>query len=367
MLRSERLKDNDILDLYRLVASGTELREGLENILRAHTGAIILIGDSPSVMSIVDGGFSINKEYSPAHVYELAKMDGAIILSSDLKRILYANALLVPEYTIQSLETGTRHKTAERVARQTGEAVISISERRSMITVYKGALKYVVRDTATIVTRANQAIQTLEKYRAVFDDAINNLGVMEFDDAVTLDDVAFVVQRAEMCMRIVSEIDRYIIELGNEGRLVSMQLEELVANVEEDISLVIEDYHSQIKDNCSREVLKMMNNLSYDELMDLTNIIKILGYYGGINSLDVYVSPRGYRILSNVARVPDSVVNNLIDSFKNLKNIMKATISELDDVEGIGEVRARMIKEGIRRVQDQLLLDTRKWDSMYTK
>lgn len=358
-MRDDRLKDDDMLDTLKMMAPGTHLREGLENILRARTGALIVIGDSQEVMNVVDGGFYINKEYSASHLYELAKMDGAIVLSKDLKRILYANALLIPDTSIYTDETGTRHKTAERVAKQTNEVVMCISQRRNIITLYKDNRKYILKDTSTILTRANQALQTLEKYKAVLDSVMNNLSVLEFEDIVTMDDVAVAVQRTEMVLRIVMEIDRYICELGNEGRLTSMQLEELLANIEEDGLLVIEDYLVLKENRTAVDVLRQIRLFSYEELMDLTCICKALGHNISNNSFDVCVSPRGYRILSKVTRVPMNVVRKVVEVFSNLRGILKASIQDLDDVEGIGEVRARTIKEGLRRVQDQLLLDNR--------
>lgn len=355
-MREERLKDNDLLDMLRMMAPGTSLREGLENILRARTGALIVIGDSQEVMGIVDGGFFINKEYSVAHLYELAKMDGAIIISKDLKKILYANAFLVTDPSVPTDETGTRHKSAQRAAKQTGEIIISISQRRNIITLYKGARKYILKDTATILTRANQALQTLEKYKVVLNTAMNNLSVLEFEDIVSLLDVAAVLQRVEMVMRIVAEIDRYICELGNEGRLISMQLEELVANIEEDNLLVLEDYMTQIDSRSPEDVMHQIRGMKHEELMDLSNICRVLGYYSPGASMDITVSPKGYRIMSKVPRVPMTVMKNLVGRFFNLQGILRASIEELDDVEGIGEVRARTIKEGLKRVKDHLLM-----------
>lgn len=355
-MREERLKDNEILELLKMLAPGTNLREGLENILRARTGALIVIGDSQEVLNIVDGGFYINKEFSPAYLYELAKMDGAIIVSKDLKKILYANALIIPDSSISTDETGTRHKSAQRAAKQTDEVVISISQRRNVITLYKGSKKYILRDTPTILTRANQALQTLEKYKAALDAAMTNLSILEFEDIVTLEDVAVVIQRTEMVMRIVTEIDRYICELGNEGRLVSMQLDELAANIEEDGLLVVEDYMIHIDGKAAEDVLKQIRSFTYDELMDLSSVCRALGYYSATSSLDINVSARGYRIMSKIPRVPMAVMRNMINKFFNLQGILRATIEELDDVDGIGEVRARTIKDGLRRVKDQILL-----------
>lgn len=356
----EKNNDLEFLDVLRLVAPGTPLREGLESILKARTGALIVVGDSQDVLKLVDGGFFINKEYSQAYLYELAKMDGAIVLSKDLKKILYANAMLIQDTSISTDETGTRHKTASRVSKQTGEIVISISQRRNIITLYKGARKYIIRETSAILSKANQALQTMEKYRNVLDSAINNLSVLEFEDIVTLDDVAFVIQRIEMVMRIAVEMEKYICELGNEARLLSMQLDELLANVESDEILIIEDYMEEKANSSSEQMQENLRRLSFDELMEISNICRILGFDTGVNAFDTAIFPRGYRMLSKIPRVPLSVIKNLVDRFLNFQGIINATMDELDEVEGIGEVRARMIKEGLRRVQEQLFLDARR-------
>ncbi|MFZ5966825.1 MAG: DNA integrity scanning diadenylate cyclase DisA [Bacillota bacterium] len=357
-MRDDKMKEEGILESIRLLAPGTPLREGLENILRAKTGGLIVIGDTDDVMSLVDGGFYLNIDFSTAYIYELAKMDGAIILSSDGKKILYANTQLIPDPSIPSSETGIRHRTAERVARQTGLMVVSISQRRNIITIYKGYSKYILQDTNKVLTKANQAIQTLEKYKHVLDQAMTNLSVLEFEDVVTVHDVVSVLQRTEMVMRIVSEIDKFIIELGNEGRLVNMQLEELLANVREDGRHVIEDYKVPGAALDYAAINRQMKNLSSEELLDLSNFGKLLGYSGGVNALlDTPVSPKGYRILSKIPRLPMSIIQNVVDHFKDFQRILKASIEELDDVEGIGEIRARTIKEGLRRVQEQVMMD----------
>nr|WP_265446487.1 DNA integrity scanning diadenylate cyclase DisA [Acetivibrio straminisolvens] len=355
----DKKKDDEIIDVLRMMAPGTSLREGLDNILLARTGALIVIGDSEKVLSLVEGGFYINKDYTPAHIYELAKMDGAIVLSKDLKKILYANALLVPDTSIPTGETGTRHKTADRVAKQTGEVVVSISQRRNIITIYMGARKYILRETPVILAEANQALQTLEKYKAVLVEAINNLSVLEIEDIVTLDDVAFVLQRTEMLMRVAAEIERYISELGYEGRLISLQLDELLSNVDTDELFIIEDYAVRT-DLRSDEILERLRQLSYDELMNLVNICNILGYRPNADAFEMVISPKGYRLLSRIPRVPVSIIRNLVEKFSNLQGILNASIEELDDVEGIGEVRARIVWDGLRRVQEQVFLDSRR-------
>lgn len=346
-------EDNEIKNILKLVSPGTNLREGLDNILRAKTGGLIIIGDSDEVMKLVDGGFNINAEYTPAYVYELAKMDGAIVISADLKRIVSANAQLIPDSSISTFETGTRHRTAQRIARQTGTLVIAISQRRNIITIYKGDLKYILQDSSVILARANQAIQTLEKYVNVLERVINNLNILEFQDLTTLFDVVTAIQRTEMVMRIVEEIKKYIVELGNEGRLISMQLNELIRYIERDGILLIKDYCGEEADG--DEIYKDIQKLNSEELVDLDALAKLLGY-GGVSLVDTFVSPKGYRIISKIPRIPTSIMENLIKHFGNLKNVIKASTEDLDKVEGIGEARATAIRNGLKRIKEQIYL-----------
>lgn len=347
-------KDKELMLILKIMAPGTALREGLQNILRAKTGGLIVLSDSEDVLELVDGGFHINSDYSSSYIYELAKMDGAIIVSSDLRKILVANAQLIPDSSIPTFETGTRHRTAHRIARQTGAIVVAISQRRNVITVYKGSIKYILRDSSTILARANQAIQTLEKYVSVLDRVVSNLNLLEFQDLATLFDVVTAIQRTEMVMRIVSEIEMYICELGNEGRLISMQLNELISNVEEDGILLIRDYCEIDIDY--NEVYSEIQNMSSEELLDLDAVSKLLGYVG-VPLVDTLISPRGYRMLNKIPRLPGNVIENLVGNFKELKSIIEATYEQLDNVEGIGEARAKAIKNGLRRLREQFILD----------
>ncbi|SCG84137.1 hypothetical protein DW1_2576 [Proteiniborus sp. DW1] len=356
-MRDEVIKKDFMAESLKIVAPGTTLRDGLENIVRAKTGALIVIGEKEGVMNIVDGGFKINSDITPANLYELAKMDGAIVLSSDIKKILVANAQLVPDSSILSRETGTRHRTAERVAKQTGELVIAISQRRNVISLYKGNYKYVLKDVNEILNKANQAIQTLEKYKVVLKQAMINLSALEFENLATVFDATKVLQRTEMVMRITAEIERYILELGNEGRLIQMQLEELTNGVEEDGINIIKDYYISKDNNSIESIINQIKALNSEELLDLAIIAKLLGYDEGVNTLDLTVSPKGYRILSKIPRIPGGVLENTIQMFGSLEEILKASISQLDAVDGIGEVRARSIKEGLRRLQEQSMVD----------
>ncbi len=356
----EREKENlqeTMNQLLQMVAPGTPFREGLENVLRAKTGGLIVVGYSPEVMEVVDGGFSINCDFSPNYLYELAKMDGAIILSEDTKRILYANTQLIPNPAIVSTETGIRHRTAERVARQTGKLVVSISQRRNVITLYQGQLRYALKEMGVILTKANQAIETLERYRAVFTQALTNLSALEFEELVTMHEVAYVLQRAEMVLRIKNEINRYVLELGNEGRLISMQMEELIGSADEETRLLIKDYAKDASDDKVREIFQSLKRLTSEELLDNAHLIRLLGYPSLSTIAEEGLHPRGYRMLHKIPRLPAVIIQNLVERFNALPHIVHATIEELDEVDGIGEVRARAIMEGLKRIQDQVFID----------
>ena len=346
-----------LTDILKLVAPGTELRKGLDNILKAKTGALIVVGDSKEVLDIVDGGFNINEAYTPARLYELAKMDGAIILSKDLKRILIANAQIIPSYKIITEETGTRHRTAERTAKQTGELVISISQRRNIITVFQGNFRYVIEDSAKIITKANQALQTVENYKKVYDNKLNVLNEYEFNDIVTLDNVITCIQRAEMVMKIAEQVKLAIYELGVEGLLVKMQLEELINNLPEEELLIIKDYIAPGRRLVAEKIGQSIRKEAENDFIDSKLIAKLLGYENFDNYEEVAVYPRGYRILNKIPRMPNNIVNNLIKTFKSFQHILAADIEKLDEVEGIGEIRARTIKQSLKRMQEQFVFD----------
>lgn len=347
--------NDKILEILKLVAPGTELREGLENILKAKTGALIVVSDSEDILKIADGGFKIDEEFTSTNIYELAKMDGAIILSSDLKRIIRANVQLNPDFSISTRETGTRHKTAERVAKQFGELVISISERRGIITLFKGNFRYVINDTQSVLMRANQTLQALEKYKTVFDNMLSILSEHEFDDIVTLDTVINCIYRSEIIMRMETDVKRSIIELGDEGRIVNMQLEELMANVEDEEKLIIQDYNVN-KEISTQSILEEIRKIDKKNLIVSEKIVKLLGYEVLSDILDTNVSPKGYRILSKVPKMPSSIIEKTVGAFGSLQHICSASIDELDDVEGIGEIRARIINQSLKRLQEQYIL-----------
>lgn len=346
----------DFRQSLKMLAPGTVFRLGVENVLQANTGALIVVGDSPAVLNLVTGGFHIDCEFTPARLYELAKMDGAIITNHDASRILVVNAQLDPDSRLPSQETGIRHRTAERVALQTGELVVAISQRRRVVTLYQGNLSYRLRDIASILVKANQALQTLEKYRNVLLRDLQRLGGMEFEDLVTVLEVCDVLRRGIRVLNIAREIEKYISELGVEGRLVKMQLDELVSNVEEETTLIIKDYLNS-KEKTPPEVLTMVLRSFEEEISDSVFLARSLGLGTVSSHLDQAVAPRGYRMLNKIPRIPPAIIENLVEEFALLKHIMRASIEQLDEVEGIGEVRARSIKNGLMRMREQFLLE----------
>lgn len=355
------MENDELLEILKMLAPGTDLRMGLDNILKAKTGALILIGDGDEVDKVIDGGFSINENYTPANIYELAKMDGAIVVSRDLKKILRANAQLIPDASIKTIETGTRHRTAERTAKQTNELVISISQRRGIITVFKGNFRYVINETSSVILHANQTLQALEKYRLVFNNAMSTLSEHEFDDIVTLDEVANAIYRSELIMRMQTEVERNIVELGTEGRLVNMQLEELISDVESEEKKIIQDYMLLKKksNKTAESILLEIRKLDKKDLIVAEKVAKVLGYDINVtdtNILDLSISPKGYRILGKVPKMPNVIIDKLVAKFSNLQGICAASIDELDEVEGIGEIRAKIINQSLRRLQEQYLL-----------
>ena len=351
------MANNDgIEEVLKQIAPGTQIRNGLENILNAKTGALIAVADTDEVLELVDGGFKLDVDFSPAKLYELAKMDGAIILSSDFKKILYANTQLIPSPDIYTTETGTRHRTAERTAKQTGALVISISQRRGIITLFRGNNRYVLRNSADVISKANQALQIVEKYKKVFDNKINLLNEYEFNDIVTLENVITAIQRAEMVKKIVEEVNRAIDELGEEGRLLEMQLKETVGDLEKEELLLVKDYIAPGKKRTAEKILSELKKVD-DNFIKAEKIANLLGYEDFNNYDEIGVYTRGYRILSKIPRMPSNIVENLVKSFKSFQHILLADIPKLDEVDGIGEVRARTIKQSLKRMQEQFVFD----------
>jgi diadenylate cyclase len=351
-----RLSDA-LLEALAVVAPGKPLREGLDRILQSKMGALIVVGDGPEVLNICSGGFLLDAAFSPQRLSELAKMDGAIILAPDASRIARANVHLVPNPNVPTSETGTRHRTAERVARSIDVPVISVSEDLGIIATYVGDQKHPLENIPRLLNRSNQALQTLERYRNRLEEVSANLSALEIEDFVSLRDVAQILQRTEMVMRIADEIDEYVVELGSDGRLVRLQLEEVLGGSADERRHVVRDYLHDDKPEAVIEAMAELSALDTEELVDLKVVAEVLQLPEGHQDLDLSLEPRGYRLLSRIPRLPEAVVDRIVGHFGNLSKIMRATIDDLDDVEGVGETRARAVKEGLVRLAESSLLD----------
>jgi diadenylate cyclase len=340
------------------MAPGTPLRDSLERILRGRTGALIVLGHDRVVETLCTGGFPLDVEFSATRLRELCKMDGAVVLSTDGTRILRAAVHLMPDPTIPSEESGTRHRTAERVAKQTGFPVISVSQSMHIIGLYINSHRHVLDDSAAILSRANQALATLERYKLRLDEVSGTLSALEIEDLVTVRDAVAVVQRLEMVRRISDEIAGYVVELGTDGRLLSLQLDELMAGVDADRTLVIRDYlPSGRKARTSDEALVELDMVNATELIDLISVARAMGYPASTEALDAAVSPRGFRLLAKVPRLPGAVVDRLVDHFGSLQRLLGATVEDLQAVDGVGDARARGVREGLSRLAEASILE----------
>src|SRR6059058_2953285 len=353
----ESRQDSRMVRALKMVAPGTALREGLDNIQSARSGGIIVIGDADELAFLFSGGIKLDVDYSPAFLYELAKMDGAIVLSSNATKIAHVNVQLTPDPTILSLETGTRHRTVERVSKQIDALVVAVSERREVVSLYIDGAKYILEEIPVVLAKANQALATLDKYRTRLDQVSTRLTALEFEGGATLHDVLTVLQRSELVMRMAVEIERYIVELGTEGRLIEMQLEETMVGTAADKAALVHDYLAEDSDEAFAGALDQIGRLPHQDLLDFGRLAELLGYDRKLNTLDYPVSPRGYRILGRIPRLPKLVVQQIVREFGGLDEMLAATDAELETVEGVGEIRAKDIREGLRRLQEINLVD----------
>jgi diadenylate cyclase len=345
-----------MIEAIGAIAPGRPLRDGLDRILQANMGALIVVGDGPDVLGICSGGLLLDAEFSPQRLSELAKMDGAIILASDASRIARVNVHLVPNPNVPTSETGTRHRTAERVARSIDVPVISVSEDLSVITLYRADAKHALDSVARLLGRANQALQTLERYRDRLDSVTSSLSALEVEDLVTARDVVTVLQRAEMVRRIAEEIEGYIVELGTDGRLAQLQLDELMAGVEDERRHVVRDYLPDDDHDRADEAVATLGSLPTDRLMMARTVATVLEIDPALD-LETGLQPRGYRLLTRLPRLADAVINQIVGRYGSLQKVMRATTEDLESINGVETATARALKDGLARLAESSILD----------
>jgi diadenylate cyclase len=351
----ERLRptlEDSLIEALQMIAPGTLLRQAIDNIVRARTGALVVFADERKIAPMISGGIDIDVALKPMILYELAKMDGAILLDRTGSHIIHANVQLMPDASIDSQETGTRHRTAERVAKQLGVLAISISAARDVVTIYVGGIRYIMDPIRVILSKADQALLTLERFKNRLNQVAATLSRLEFQDAVALSDVTSVLQRIEMVLGLSHLVERYIIELGTEGRLVQLQLEELLLNVREERAAVLADYVVDPSPTRLEEARGALIALPAEQLISMASIGAILGYPSEAAALDGRVHPRGYRLLRRVPRLGGDVIAALVDKFGSLQGIVEAAAEELASVPSIDVSRAREIKYGLIRLRE---------------
>jgi diadenylate cyclase len=353
---SER-QDPRLLRALDVVAPGGALREGIDSIVHARTGGLLVVSDLDEISHMLSGGLRLDVDYTPAMLYQVAKMDGAIVLNAEATKIAWANVQLMPDPTILSSETGTRHRTAERVSKQTDALVIAISQRRDVVSLYVEGTKYKLQDIPAVLAKANQGLATLEKYRERLDQISLRLTQLEFEGRAVLHDALSALQRAELVTRMAVEVERYIVELGTEGRLIEMQLEETMVGVAADKAALVRDYSVEDSEQSLAAVLQALSRLPHEDVLDFGRLAELLGYDRKLNTLDFPVSPRGYRILGHVPRIPKLVVQKITHELGGLEEVLRASDADLAAVDGVGPLRAKDIREGLRRLQEVDLVD----------
>jgi diadenylate cyclase len=337
-----------LLGYLAMMAPGTPLRDGFERILRGRTGALVVLGRSRIISQMCTGGFALDVVYTPTALRELAKMDGAIIFDWENHRIIRAGVHLMPDASIDTVETGTRHRTADRVSQQSGLPVVSISASMSTIALYLDHRRHLVEHSDQILTRAHQALQTLERYRGRLWEVTTRLSSLEVQDQVTVRDFALVAQRLEMVRRLEEELDTYVVELGSDGRLLTLQLHELRAGIDELRCLLVRDYGSS---DSSAVGLAGLQHLDTDELLDPLHVARAAGFPHNMH-LESHVTSRGFRQMAQINRLPSYLGDRLIEHFGTLQALFGASTNDLQAVEGVGESRARVIRDGLVRLAE---------------
>lgn len=346
------MNNSEILEILSLLAPGTKLREGIHNILDGGMGALIVIGMDSEVEKIMDGGFEINCDYTPERIFELAKMDGAIIIDSDITKIHSANVHLQPNMRFSTTESGTRHRTAQRVAKQTNKLVIAISERKKVVTIYKGEIKQRLRNTADLMVEASQGLNTLERYRFVLDKALGNLTILELDDLVTLYEVTVVLQRFEKLSRIFQDMNTYMIELGVDARLVKLHINDLVQDIENEKEDFLKDYWNYSSAPFDLKVItERLSKLTDEDLKELEKLSSVLDYGKTYTALGNRVTPKGYRILDKITKLTKKDIEKIVKKYGDLSKIQEASTEEFLEIKGISRFKIKAIQTGLKRLK----------------
>ncbi|MFH1501400.1 MAG: DNA integrity scanning diadenylate cyclase DisA [archaeon] len=338
LVEGKVLEEYSLADVLKLFSYGSDLREALVRISKSNRGALIVL--SENAREIADGGFAINSRFTLNRLAELAKLDGAIIVDSKLKKILYANALLIPDSKIKSDETGTRHKAAERTARQLGVIVICVSEKSSIINVYYGNKRYVLNDLSELLYKAREVIENLEGQRTELDMYLKKFDLLEVSALVTVPDLALIINRLILFFRDCEVCSIYIAELGRYGETLKARYNLVTSGLKEELNNIQKDYNKYLRTD---DIVKKIKSLKTPTIEQSVKIIN--GYFANSaqNENSNYLVPFGYRLLSKI-QLTRGEVENLITHFREIKRILYASADDLSKIEGLDEKKAKLIK-----------------------
>lgn len=342
-IHTENQSERKLVNTLKLLSPGTSLREGIDYIIQSNTGGLIVVGDTPEILNLTEGGFRINCQYTPTRMSELAKMDGAIILSTDIKRIVRANVTLRVNSSIASNETGLRHRAAEKFSKETEHLVLAVSRRRNTLTLYSSNQRYQFRERSILVSGANQAILALSQYIKTMQNSIASLNWAELSGTVTLANVIVAIQVCERVRRIDNDLTRYRIELGTEAPSLQLIPSELSNEIERGL-LIIKDYFLQ-EEREEYDAYELIFGLNAVDLASDYHIANALGYPSDYYNTTNLIETRGYRMLSQIPRITMNVVDNIVKHFGTLDAVITANIDSLQRVDGVGVTRASTIKE----------------------
>ena len=348
-ISTENKKARELFAALKFLSPGTDLRDGIDYIIQSKAGGLVVLGATPAILGLTEGGFRINCPYTPTNLYELSKMDGAIILSEDIKRIVCANVMLRTSPTIPSNETGLRHRTADKFARETGHIVLAVSRSRNTLTLYLKDQHYIFRKRPTLLSGANQTMLVLTQYLKALQNTIAILNWAELSGNVTLTDVVAAIQLCERVRRAEQELDRYRIELGTQAQSLQYVIPELTTEIESGLLIIKDYYHESLHE--ASGAFETILGLDVHSLADQSNISEALGYMRDVRNTFEVLEPRGYRMLSRVPRIPFSIIENIVHKFKTLNRVNTASVGELQAVDGVGKARASTIKNTLAHMK----------------
>lgn len=335
-------KEKKMLDFLKKVSPGSALRIVIDDLIRSDLGALIVL-ESPSLQECFEGGFRVNCRFTPQRLFELCKMDGAVIISADLKRILYGNVLLTPDKSIATNETGTRHKAAEKTAKQAETFIIAVSERRKKTTLYHCKSRAYLRQVEEILRGLTNSLQILEKQKEQFNDLLAKLNVLEISGLVSIGDICRILQRCEMISRIADSMKKELIELGKEGNIIQMRFKELIKGVEKKGDEMIRDYSPL----SLKKTQLLLSNLTFDSLTEPESIARLIFQ----KELEDSIAPKGFRFLYYLG-LNEKEASLIINSFSNLNAILEVEEIKLEE---LLKGRASILKKEIMELREQIL------------